>query len=155
MPAKVRFVMDRRFEENLLRASNKTHSSLHSVYDKVRSVTDDIAKRAKNSITEAHQLAEQEVDAIRGSRWSSNYGGVGRKGWLQAKARAFAFKSAASSVFPTMGYNGHEIYGRVVINRRGSASLEYGGVDPVAEIGKGTGEFLEHPAYGFLRRAMR
>lgn len=151
---RVRFEFDDRFDDNIYRASNKSNSSLHPLYDKVRSVTDDIAKATKRLIGGEYNRAEAEAKAIKNTDWDSNYGGHGRKGWLTAKARAFALRTAASSTVPTMGYDGKEIYGRVEINRRGSASLEFGGPDPVAEMGKGSGEFVNHPPYGFLRRAM-
>jgi hypothetical protein len=154
MAVKVRFEIDKRFDDNVYRASNKSNSSLHPLYDKVRSTTDDIAKAAKNLISGESNRAEAEAKSIRNSEWNSDYGGHGRKGWLAAKARSFALKSAAGATVPTMGYDGKEIYGRVEINRRGSSSLEFGGPDPVAEMGKGSGEFVEHPPYAFLRRAM-
>lgn len=151
---KVRFDFDKDFEDNIYRASNKTNSSLHPLYDQVRQVTDDIAKRARRLIGGEYNRAETEAKAIKNTEWDSHYGGHGRKGWLAAKARAFALRTAISATNPTMGYDGQEIYGRVEINRRGSYTLEFGGPDPVAEMGKGSGEFLEHPPYAFLRRAM-
>lgn len=150
-----RFDWDAQFDNNVYRASNKTNSSLHPLYDEVRSTTDRIAAVAKLAITKEAGGAEQEVDTIKNSKWNSNFGGKGREGWLAAKAKAFALKSAAQSVAPSMGFDGKEIYGRVAINRRGSYSLEFGGPDPVAEMGKGSGKFVEHPAYSFLRNAMR
>lgn len=151
---KTRFVMDKDFDDNVYRASNKTNSSLHPLYDHVRQVTDNIAKLTKRAIGGEYNRAEAEAKSIKNTKWDSHYGGHGRKGWLAAKAKAFALRTAYSATFPTMGYDGKEIYGRVVINRRGSSSLEYGGTDPVAELGKGTGEYLEHPPYAFLRRSM-
>lgn len=151
---KTRFVFDKDLDDNIYRASNKSNSSLRPLYDKVRSVTDDIAKTAKRLIGGEYNRAEAEAKAIKNTEWDSNYGGHGRKGWLAAKARAFALRSAISATVPTMGYDGREIYGRVEINRRGSSSLEFGGPDPVAEMGKGSGEFVDHPPYAFLRRAM-
>lgn len=153
--AKVTFHWDPRFDENLYRASRYTNSSLHPLYDKVRDVTDQIAKRAKTSIQNHAKAAEFRVDAIKHSDWHSDFGGVGKKGWLEAKAQAFALKSAAAATVPTMGYDGKEIYGRVVINRKHSNTLEFGGADLTAEMGKGTGEYVVHPAYSFLRNAMR
>lgn len=151
----VQFKFDKDFDDNVYRASNKSNSSLRPLYDQVREKTDSIASIAQASIRDAAGAAETEVDSIKHSKWESNYGGKGRHGWLYAKAKSFALKSAASSVAPTMGYDGREIYGRVLINRRGSVSLEFGGPDPVAEIGRGTGEYVEHPPYSFLRNASR
>ncbi|MET0463748.1 MAG: hypothetical protein ABW007_11365 [Chitinophagaceae bacterium] len=151
----VRFNFDKDFDDNVYRASNKTNSSLKPLYNQVRSKTDEIAEIAKTSIKREAGSAESDVDSIKNSKWESNYGGKGRHGWLAAKAKAFALKSAAQSVAPSMGYDGREIYGRVSINRRGSDTLEFGGPDPVAELGKGSGEYLVHPPYSFLRNAMR
>lgn len=151
----VRFNFDKDFDNNVYRASNKSNSSLHPIYGQVRDLTDSIASKAKGAIQREAGSAESDVDSIKNTKWDSNFGGRGRKGWLHAKAKAFALKSAAQSVAPTMGYDGREIYGRVTINRRGSNTLEFGGPDPVAEIGRGTGEYVEHPPYSFLRNAMR
>jgi hypothetical protein len=148
------FRFDPMFEDNIYRASNKTNSSLHNLYDEVRSVTDKIARKAKGLIEAELKVAEADARGIKNSEWNSDYGGRGRKGWLAAKAKVFALKSAGATTFPTMGYDGREIYGRVEIRRQGSSSLEFGGTDPVAELGRGTGEYLNHPVYAFLRRAM-
>lgn len=151
----VRFDFDKDFDDNVYRASNKTNSSLKPLYNQVRSKTDEIAHSARGAIQREAGVAEGDVDSIKNSRWNTNYGGHGRQGWLEAKAKAFALKSAANSVAPKMGYDGREIYGRVEINRRGSVTLEFGGPDPVAEIGKGSGNYVVHPPYSFLRNAMR
>lgn len=151
----MRFDFDKDFDDNVYRASNKTNSSLKPLYNQVRDKTDEIAKKAKGSIEKESANAESDVDSIKNSKWESNFGGKGRHGWLHAKAKAFALKSAAKSLAPTMGYDGKEIYGRVSMNRRGSNTVEFGGPDPVAEIGRGTGEYVEHPPYAFLRNAMR
>lgn len=154
MKYEVRFEFDRRFDDNVYRASNKSNSSLHNLYDEVRSVTDKIASKARILIKQELGPAEADATAIKNTKWNSDYGGRGRKGWLAAKAKVFALKSAGATTHPSMGYDGKEIYGRVEINRRGSSSLEFGGTDPVAELGKGSGEHLSHPAYHFLRRSM-
>lgn len=153
MAINVRFNFDKDFDDNIYRASNKTNSSLHPLYDAVRTKTDDIATKARGLVAGEAKTAEALVKDIKDSPWDSHYGGVGRHGWLVAKATSFALKSAGASIAPTMGYDGKEIYGRVLMNRRGSSSVEFGGTDPVAEIGKGTGEYVVHPPYGFLRRA--
>lgn len=148
--AKVKFVFDPDFDNNVYRASNKSGSSLRPLYDQVRRITDRIAENAKATIEQEYQNAEADAS---GKRENATHGD-GKTQFLRAKAKAFALRSAANSTVPTMGYDGKEIFGRVLINRKGSFSLEYGGPDPVAEIGKGTGEYLVHPAYAFLRRAM-
>jgi hypothetical protein len=148
--ARVRFEFDPDFDDNVYRASNKSGSSLRPLYDQVRRITDRIAENAKSAIETEYANAEADTS---GKRDNATHGD-GKTQFLRAKARAFALRSAANSTVPTMGYDGKEIYGRVIINRKGSFVLEYGGPDPVAEIGKGTGEYLVHPAYAFLRRAM-
>jgi hypothetical protein len=149
MPS-IKFEFDPEFDDNVYRASNKQGSSLRGLYDKVRAVTDEIARSAKRSIEGEWTRAESEALALRDERTHGDQ----KNDWLYAKARSFALRTAASSTFPTMGYDGKEIYGMVSINRRGSAMVEFGGPDPVAEIGRDTGKYVEHPPYSFLRRAM-
>lgn len=144
-----RFVFDPEFEENVKKASYKSGSSLRPLFDHVRRVTDNIAKDAKQSLQREAGVAESETQNARG-----DYSRSGRKSFLRAKAKASALRTAANSTVPTMGYDGTEIFGRVLINRRNSDAVEYGGIDLTAEIGKGTGEYVEHPPYAPLRRAM-
>lgn len=154
MAYRVNFRFDVDFDDNVYRASNKTNSSLHPLYDQVRSYTDEVARKAKVRIGAEYGKAEALAKSIKNTEWDSHYGGHERSGWLQAKAKAYALRVSFSATHPTMGYDGKEIYGRVEINRRGSSSLEYGGSDPIAEVGKGTGVYLEHPPYAFLRNAL-
>lgn len=144
-----KFVFDPDFDDNLRKASNKSGSSLRPIFDKVRKITDDIAKVAKDSIEQEYRVVEASVLNARG-----DYSRSGRRSFLASKAIAFALRSAANSTVPIMDYDGKEIYGSVIINRTGSNSIEFGGIDPKAEIGKGTGEFVQHPPYAFLRRAL-
>lgn len=152
--AKAKFVVDPDFENNLYRASNKSRSSLSPLFDLVRNVTDRIASIAKTELEKLAEEAESQVEPAK-KLISGDNPNQGKKDFRRAKARAFALKSGANSTFPVMDYDGEGILGRVVINRRGSASLEYGGIDPVAELGKGTGEYVSHPAYAILRNAAR
>lgn len=147
-----KFVTDPRFVDNLNRASNKSRSSLRPLFDQVRKITDEIAAYAKLDL---QKLASEAESATRVAR--QQVGGDVKlvSDFRRAKARAFALKTAVNSVVPTMQYDGKKIFGRVMINRRGSYSIEYGGVDPVGEIGKGTGQFVVHPAYAVLRNAAR
>lgn len=146
----VRFEFDPQFRDNVYRASNKTGSSLRPLYDLVRKITDDISRKAKARI----QVEWYNAEAVAQNVETKTHG-EGRNQFLQAKALSFSLRSALGATWPTMGFDGKEIYGRVSINRRGSSSLEYGGTDPVAEIGKGTGNYVQHPAYAFLRNSMR
>lgn len=147
---RVTFEFDPTFDENVYRASYKQGSSLRGLYDMVRSVTDEIAKSARRSIEAEWTRAESEAFALRDERTHGDQ----KNDWLYAKARSFALRTAAAATVPTMGFDGKEIYGRVTINRRGSAMVEFGGPDPVAEIGRDTGKYVEHPPYAFLRRAI-
>lgn len=149
--ARVTFEFDPEFKDNIYRASYKQGSSLKPLYNKVRSVTDEIANSARQSMLSEWIRAEGEANALRDERTH----GDKKNDWLYAKARSFALRSAYQSTFPTMGYDGHEIYGRVTINRRGSFMIEFGGPDPVAEIGRDSGQYVNHPPYSFLRNAVR
>ena len=148
--ARVIFEFDPQFDENIYKASNKSGSSLRPLFDTVRSVTDSIYQTAYELVAREAGRAENEVQQAKSKRFSR----TGKDSFNTAKARAFALKSAKRSIFPSMEYDGKEIYGQVAIYRKGSASLEFGGVDTTAEIGKGTGVYVEHPPYAFLRRAM-
>lgn len=145
----IKFEFDPEFDNNVYRASNKSRSSLRNLYDTVRKVTDSISKNAKSEILTEWIGAEAEASGASKKEKLDK-----QVGFLTTKARSFALKSAYDSTFPTMGFDGREIYGRVTINRRGSVALEFGGADVVAEIGKGTGNYLQHPPYAFLRRAL-
>lgn len=147
--ARIEFEFYPEFDDDIRSASNKSRSSLRPLFDQVRSVTDQIYFHAKDMIDSEAGRAESDVAATRDNRFKP----TGKHAWQVAKARAAALKTAGNSVKPVMGYDG-EIFGRVAIFRKQSAALEFGGIDPTAEIGKGTGEYVEHPPYAFLRRAM-
>lgn len=147
---RIKFEFDSDFDENVYHASRKTKSSLAPLYNQVRKITDNISKEAKDAIGRQWYLAESEVQGNRNTRFDKNH----NSGFLVAKAKAFALYSAYNTIRPTMGVDS-EIYGRVSMNRDGTTSLEFGGTDLKAEIGKGTGNYLVHPTYAFLRNAMR
>lgn len=148
--ARITFEFYPEFDEDIHQASNKSRSSLRPLFDKVRSVTDEIYFDAKSKMDSEANRAEADVQAAKPNRFKPE----GKRAFNEAKARAFALKSASQTVAPTMNYDGKEISGRVAIYRKNSASVEFGGIDPVAEIGKDTGEYVTHPPYAFLRRAM-
>lgn len=149
MPGKVRFQEDPLFRTNVYRASNKSGSSLRGLYDQVRAKTDDIAKAARANIAKEYEMAQSHSLAAKALLKPN----ADNRDYLTSKARAFALRSALNTTMPTMGFDGKEIYGRVTMNRKGSMTLEFGGPDPVAEIGFGTNDYVIHPPYGFLRRA--
>jgi hypothetical protein len=148
--ARVEFEWDPEFDENVYKASNKSGSSLRPLIDTVRNVTDQIYLHAREALAREAGKAEGEVQGAKNRRFSAS----GKETFAYAKAKAAALRSGRNSVFPTMEYDGKEIYGRVAIYRRSSSALEFGGIDPVGEIGKGTGRYVEHPPYAFLRRAI-
>lgn len=145
---RVEFHFDPDFDDNVYHASNKTRSSLAPLFNLVRKQTDEIRNRAKTILELEAALAEQDASSNRNKRFGNE-----KNTFLEKKAKAFAMQSALNSLSATMGTD-DMIFGRVAINRKGSGSLEFGGPDLVAEIGKGTGNYLVHPAYAFLRRAM-
>jgi hypothetical protein len=136
------------FESDIYSASYKSRSSLRGLYDKVRSVTDEIRDNAIESLEGLYELAESQAQS------GTKTHGESRKRFLTAKAKAFTFRSTRDTTSAVMGFDGKEIYGRVLMNRTDSWSIEFGGVDRKAEIGKGTGEYVTHPSYGILRKAM-
>jgi hypothetical protein len=148
----IRFELDPKFIENIHKASNKSASSLKPVIDAVRSATDEVYVRARESLAREAGKAEAEVQAAKSNprRFSKS----NRDSFAYAKAKAGAIRAGRNTIAPTMEYDGTEIFGRVTIFRKGSSVLEYGGIDSSFEIGKGTGRYVEHPAYAFLRRAL-
>lgn len=148
--ARITFEFDPEFDDNIRKASNKSNSSLRPLFDTVRDVTDRIYFNAKARMDAEAGRAEGEVQAAKPDRFKPD----GSHRFNLAKAKSFALRSAAQTTAPTMEFDGNEIFGRVTINRKSSASVEFGGLDPVAEVGRGTGEYVEHPPYAFLRRAM-
>lgn len=148
--ARITFEFDPDFDDNVYRASNKSRSSLRPLYDQVRMVTDTIAKDARRAAIGEWIRAESEAQALRDNRKF----GSRQDDWLYAKARSFAIRSISTTIIPTMEYDGKEIYGKVSMNRKGSAMVEFGGPDPVAEIGRDSGKYVIHPPYSFLRNAM-
>lgn len=144
----IRFEFDPEFTDHIYHASNKTRSSMRNLYDTVRKVTDQIHAEAKRSLLVEWNLAESEVKSV-----DDKTHGSGKRSFEVARAKAFALKSAFNTIRPMMGTD-VEIFGRVIIQRTGSQTLEFGGTDPKAEVGKGTGEYVTHPPYSFLRRAM-
>lgn len=146
----VKFVFDPEFDENVRKASSKSKSSLRGIFNLVRAVTDEVYIHARESIAREAGRAEGEAQSVRAKRFSR----TGRANFAYYKAKANALRTARNTIAPTMEFDGKEIFGRVMIYRKSSAVIEFGGLDPVAEIGRGTGEYVEHPPYAFLRKAL-
>lgn len=147
--ARVTFVFDDDFDENIYKASYRSRSSLRPIYDTVRRVTDQIYFHARSSMDGEVGRMEANVQAVK-----DDYSRGGREVFNRAKAIASAVKTARNTLYPSMQYDGKEIFGRVAIGRKHSWAVEFGGNDPTAEIGKGSGRYANLPAYAFLRRAM-
>lgn len=145
---KIKFEFYPTFESDVYRASYKSRSSLRGLYDKVRSVTDDIRDGAIETLEGLYELSESQAQS------GDKTHGESRNRFLRAKAKAFTFRTTRDTTIAIMGFDGHEIYGRVLMNRTDSWAIEFGGSDRKAEVGKGTGEYIIHPAYGVLRKAM-
>lgn len=143
----VKFEFYPTFDDDIYHASNKSRSSLRNLYDTVRQVTDNIRDNAIAQLESLYEQAESQAQS------GDKTHGESRSRFLRAKAKAFTFRSTRDTTIAIMGVD-REIYGRVIMNRTDSWSIEFGGVDRKAEVGKGTGEFITHPAYGVLRRAM-
>jgi hypothetical protein len=148
--ARIEFEFDPDFDENVYRASRKSGSSLRGLYDYVRGQTNEVFVKARESVAREAGRTEGQLQSIRSRRFSNS----GKKEFNYLKAQASSLRTARNSMHPVMGFDGTEIYGRVAIFRKNSDSVEYGGIDPTAEVGKGTGVYVEHPPYAFLRKAL-
>jgi hypothetical protein len=126
-------------------------SSLNPLGDAVREATDAIGARAR-------AIAQQEA-----ARWTDTRDttkGTLKKNFrteklrfYRAKAMAYSLNAYVSTLKNIMVRDGDANYGAVVSYHARGAEIEFGGKDPKLELGK-TGEYLEYPAFGFLRRAL-
>lgn len=146
--AKARFEFYPTFEPDIYRASYKSRSSIRNLYDTVRSVTDNIRDGAIEILEGLYEESESQAQS------GNKTHGESLKRFLRAKAKSFTFRTTRDLTIAVMGFDGKEIYGRVIMDRTDSWAIEFGGVDRKAEAGKGTGDYIVHPPYGVLRRAM-
>lgn len=144
---KVTFEFYPTFDDDIYHASYRSRSSLRGLYDKVREVTDNIRDNAILRLESLYEESESQAQS------GDKTHGESRSRFLRAKAKAFTFRTTRDTTIAVMGVD-KEIYGRVIMNRTDSWAIEFGGPDRKAEVGKGTGEFIVHPAYAILRRAM-
>lgn len=149
--ARARYVENKSFDRHLRHPTKRT--SLRNLGDKLRQVSDDIAERARDEMRREQARWEARTEAIKRGELDANAAKPGQ-GYLRAKATTFALKTAADNTAAFMGQKDGQMTAFVVINRQGSALLEYGGSD-VSSAGKiyKSGEYVQHPAYAFLRRA--
>lgn len=143
----VKFEFYPTFHDDVVHASYKSRSSLRGLYDKVREVTDDIRDNTIANLEVLYEEAESQAQS------GDKTHGESRSRFLRAKAKAFTFRSTRDTTIAIMGVD-KEIFGRVIMNRIDSWAIEFGGSDRKAEVGKGTGDFIIHPPYAVLRRAM-
>lgn len=139
------------FEEGWEEKAFHWRSSLNPLGDLVRECTDEIGERARG-----HAEAER-------SRWQDHADstkGLLKKNFKQEKLRFYRAKAMAYSLDVyvktlrfSMVRDGAANYGVVETMHARGAEIEFGGTDPKLELGR-TGEFLEYPAFGFLRRAL-
>lgn len=143
----VKFEFYPTFDDDIYHASNKSGSSLRPLYDEVRRITDNIRDNTIAQLESLYEAAESQAQS------GNKTHGESLDRFLTAKAKAFTFRSLRDTTIAIMGVD-KEIYGRVIMNRTDSWAVEFGGSDRKAEIGKGTGKYVIHPAYAVLRRAM-
>lgn len=148
--ARARYVENKSFDRHLRHPTKRT--SLRNLGDKLRQVSDDIAETAQREIRREQARWEAKTEAIKHGKLDANAASPGQ-GYLRAKATTFALKSAADNTAAFMGSSEGQMTAFVVINRQGSASLEYGGEDSGVVLGQGSRQHPVHPAYAFLRRA--
>lgn len=148
--AKSSFRLAKSFDRHLNHPRKGT--SLHPLGDALRQVSDGVAETARDLISGELARKTALVLAIRNG-FDANGPREGH-GLTRALAEQFALKSALDTTVPYMTGNGTSMIGRVIINRTGSSSLEYGGEDSGVVLGRGSNERPNHPAYAFLRRAL-
>jgi hypothetical protein len=148
MAGKTRFKFSPTFDKNWNHPRKGT--SISGIGDAMRDVSDRIKDETKSLISRERALKESEVEAIKHGGLDRNAGARG-SGYSRAKAEAFALKTAEQNVFAIM-LGGEQMHAQVIMNRTGSASLEYGGTDSTEKIYE-SDQYVHHPAYAFLRRA--
>lgn len=145
--AKSSFKLDKRFGEHL--ENPKPKDSLRPLGDAVRATANNIRDNTISSIESARRRKASEVQAIKNG-YDANGPRQGH-GYLRVKAEEFALKSTGDNTHAVMDTPGRA---RVIMDRTGSVSLEYGGLDTGVVLGRGSSEHPNHPAYAFLRRAL-
>lgn len=128
-------------------------SSLNPLGDAVREATDEIGLRARQ---------HAEVEAARWKDSAKTTKGLLKKSFRQEKLRYFRAKAMAYSLdlyvktlrFTMERGEAEGNYGTVTSYHAAGDRIEFGGVDSKVELGKKTGQFLDYPAYAFLRRAL-
>jgi hypothetical protein len=125
-------------------------SSLNPLGDMVREKTDEIGKRAR-------ALAEQEAARWKAQRDTTR--GLLKNDFQREKLRYFRARAMAMSLdlyVKTLRFtmeSGEEVFGTVTAMHGAGDLIEFGGTDRRFKLGN-TGQYLDYPAFAFLRRAL-
>lgn len=126
-------------------------SSMNPLGDVVRQTTDEIHRRVK---------AAAEAEAARWKDTRDTTKGLLKKSLKQEKLRFFRARGMAYSLDvyvktlrAVMVKDGEQNYGMVASYHAAGDRIEFGGKDPTIRLSK-TGEVLDYPAFGFLRRGV-
>jgi len=126
-------------------------SSMNPLGDAVREATDSIHRSVK---------ATAEAEAARWRDQRDTTKSLLKKSFRQEKLRYFRAKAMAYSLDiyvktlkAVMVREGDQNYGMVASYHAAGDRIEFGGKDHHMKLGK-TGEVLEYPAFGFLRRGV-
>lgn len=141
-----------RFDPDWVENLAHTRGTLNPVGDRVRTVTDKIAAKAKAQANrDAREAANREKSAE-----AHRYQTSGRSTYQEAKAEAWALKAYADSIHAEMAgaeQGEDSTTGKVVSYYPGAVAIEFGGQDIAVKLGD-DGPNLLHTAHGTLRRAV-
>lgn len=143
----VEIVWEPDFEEQALHF----RSSLNPLGDVVRETTNKIGARVKAIAEGEAQHAAAEAEATKVYQHSNLQDQKLR--YFRAKAMSFSLKNYARMVRFYMVRAGDANYGMVAATHAAADKIEFGGKDHKIQLGK-TGEYLEYPAFAFLRRGV-
>lgn len=127
------------------------NSSLNPLGDAVREATDKIGQTARGHASAEAARWSQTRDTTR-TLLKRNFH-TEKLRYFRAKAMAYSLDIYVKTLRFTMERGGDMDFGRVGSYHAAGDRIEFGGTDPRIELGR-TGQRLEYPAFGFLRRAM-
>ncbi len=126
-------------------------SSLNPLGDLVRECTDEIGQRTREIASAERERWKNQADSTKGLL-KKNFKQEKLR-FYRAKAMAYSLDIYVKTLRNSMVRDGDANYGIVETLHARGLEIEFGGRDPKLELGR-TGEFLEYPAFGFLRRAL-
>lgn len=127
-------------------------SSLNPLGDTVRKATDEIYRRVRAGVES--ELARWETAAESTAQLGKKGGHQSdRLRFFRAKAMAYSLRKYKALLRPIMVHDGQENYGAVVSYHAAGAEIEFGGRDPKMQLGS-TNEYLDYPAFAFLRKGL-